>query len=698
MKNWLSILVLIAFSSFGQDVLTIDANSSILGVSVTERLSYFEDESATFSPQSFLEQKASLKAVRMTSRLENLDFRTSSFFIHFTLKNESGKDQSLVLETARPFTNRVNLYCVDTKETVRSGDAIPFDEKCLPTNFSALSLFIPAGQNREYVLQLTSEGENLSVPMVFFDQKEYLDVDSSRHLFIGIILGIFIFVIIIYSMFFVMLRERLFLIYVLYAACSVLLQFSVDGYMHEFVFTSGGYFAQHCVIILAGGTIILGMLYATGYLALTGTFRKIGALIIALVLVTLVLSLIPQIRFEIPYRLINGFSLLGLVFMMVTGIIQGRKRRVSSLFLIGLTFLVLGGFVFILGNLGIVDSPFITQNALKLGTLMEIIFLAILMAGRYKQLQEEREKAQQQLLLELEEKNTIVQEANIRLEEQVAERTMEIEEQRLLLKEKNEDFMASVTYAERIQSAVLSNEEKFRNLLPNSFVFFQPKDIVSGDFYWIDALEAGESNTDTLMGYVTADCTGHGVPGALVSLIGNHLLERGKETNGLLNTGRALDELSIGMNTALNSRYASKQIRDGMDLTLCVIDRKQRKLFFSGARNSAYVVRNGELMELKGDRKSIGFDPIEESHAFQSQEMDLQIGDMIYTCSDGYADQFGGEFGKKFMSKRLKELFIEVSGLPLEEQKNRLEEALTDWKGDAEQLDDILVIGVRIKD
>lgn len=689
MKYILLTLVLISFAVFSQDRLRIDKEGSILGVSVSEQMSYFEDESETFSPEEFLEKKSTLKKVEMSSRLENVDFKTSSIFIHFTLENTSGRDRSLVLETARPFTNYVSLYNVDTKNTVHSGDAIPFHSKCLQTNYSALMLFVPSGESREFVLHLNSEGENLSIPMVFFDRKEYMNVDSNRHMIIGIFLGIFIFVIIIYSVFFVMLKERLFLVYVGYAAFSGLLQFAIDGYMHPFIFTSGGYFTQHCVIIIAGGTVIFGMLYAMGYLSLTRIWRKIGSLIIAMVLIVMVLSLIPQIRFEITYRLINGFSLLGLIFMMVTGYIERKSQKVSHLFLIGLACLVLGGFVFILGNLGIIDSPLITQNALKTGTLLEMIFLAILMAGRYKSLQEEREKAQKELLTRLEEVNSM-------LEIQVEERTQEIENQRIQLAEKNEDFIASVTYAERIQSAVLSNEEKFKNLLPKSFIFFQPKDVVSGDFYWIDQLESENGKTSNFTAYVTADCTGHGVPGALVSIIGNHILEAVKASNGLLEPGRALDEVSIGMNTALNSRYSSRLLRDGMDLTLCVLDKKERKLHFSGARNSVYIVRKGELIEIKGDRKSIGFNPKEESHQFETHIIQLEIGDMIYTCSDGYADQFGGPRGKKFMSKKLKSLFIEMSLLPLPDQKIKLKETLEQWIWDREQLDDILVIGVEI--
>jgi len=684
MKSILTVLLLFfTLTCWGQDRLVIDGNASLLGRSLESEFTVYEslDDRASFD--DFLENKPGLKRDKLKGGDVIFDFSHSSFFIHFIVQNSSGEDKSLVLETARPFTNHVDLVCLNTKETLHSGDAIPFDSKCLPSHMSVLDLFIPKGESREYILRVKGEGENLLIPMVFYSKDTFVQVDSDRKIFIGIFLGIFLFVIIIYMAFFVMLKEKLFLVYVFYALFSGLLQFSVDGYMHEYVFTSGGYLTQHCVMFIAGAVVVLGLEYATRYLELAGFLKKVRIAIVVLVTIVVILSLIPQVPFELPFRMINGFSLVSLIFMIIAGFIQGRKRRVSALFLVGLSCLVLGGLVFVLGNLGVVNVPFITKNALKIGTLLEMIFLAILMAGRYKTLQQERENAQKQLLIQLEE-------ANEQLEIQVAERTKEIELQRAELKEKNEDFIASVTYAERIQSAVLSNAEKFKKLIPQSFVFIRPKDVVSGDFYWVDELDE-----DTI-GYVTADCTGHGVPGALVSIIGNHLLEFGKTSNGLLNPGKALDELSIGMNASLNSQYASEQIRDGMDLTLCLFDKKKAKLHFSGARNSAYIVRKGELIELKGDRKSIGFNPREESHTFKTQSVNLEEGDMIYTCSDGYADQFGGERGKKFMSKRLKKLFVEMSTLPLSEQREKLATTFREWVGDLEQLDDVLVIGVRV--
>ncbi|MFK7784233.1 MAG: 7TM diverse intracellular signaling domain-containing protein [Crocinitomicaceae bacterium] len=696
MKNCYLLLFLLSFSSFGQGQLTIDEACSILGTSVSNELSYFEDVSGTMSPNDFLEKKSTMKEVEITAGLENFDFTNSSFFIHFTLENQSGKDQLLVLETARPITNRVDLYCVDDETTVYSGDGIPFKEKSVPTNFSALNVSVPAGKTHEYVLHLTSDGENLTLPMVFFKQKDYVSMDSDRQLYMGIFLGIFLFVVIIYSAFFVLLKERLFLLYVVYAFFSGLMQISLDGYMHEFLFTSGGYFTHHCQLVLASLTVIIGMIYAMKYLTVTGRLRTVGWIIITIVGITMILSLVPGKLYEFTYLLINAFSLIGLVYMIVAALIQRRKKRdkVSKLFLIGLLFVGSGGLLFILGNFGVINAPLITLNSLKVGTVIEMIFLSIMMAGRYKELQEEREIAQQRLLIELKEKNRIAAETNERLEVEVEERTRQIEAQRMVLKEQNEDFLSSVIYANRIQSAVLSNEDKFRNILQDSFVLLKPKDVVSGDFYWIDELN-NEPN-DNRVAYVTADCTGHGVPGALVSIIGNHLLESVKASGSILDPGKALNELNVGMNGALNSKYSVEELQDGMDLTLCVVDFNTYKLSYSGAKNSVYIVRNNELIELKGQRKSIGFNPKADLYKFETRQFELQKNDIIYTCSDGYSDQFGGEKGKKFMTKRLRELFIEVSELPIEEQKGFLDATLMNWMKGHEQLDDILIVGVKV--
>lgn len=685
----LPILVLF-FPVLGQDVITVDNNQSgIFGTSIADQFTIYEVLDNSMDAETFLQQLNKLEGRKIDRRLENLDFTTSSFFIFFTIDNKTDRPLKLMLETARPITNEVLLYSVSEKTTVVSGDAMAFGHKTVPTNKSVLPLIIKSNDKQTYVLKLTSDGEALTLPMIFYDDNGFKQWESSRQLFSGIFFGIFIFVIIIYLTFYVLLREKLFLLYVVYVFFAGLLQMALDGYVHQYFLPSGGFWTQHSVIVIAGLAVLFALIYASGYLRLSGKLKWISNGLIAAIAVTMVISVIPGMLYKLAYPLINALSFVAMLYLLVAALILRKKNRLHRFFTLGLSMLVIGGLIFILGNVGWIDAPALTQQGLKIGTLMEIICLSILMAGRYKTLQEEKEKAQIQLLIELEE-------ANVRLEVEVAERTKEIEKQRLLLKKRNEDFVASVKYAERIQSAVLSNEDKFKSILPESFVVFRPKDIVSGDFYWVDTIEPSENWPNGLIVYATADCTGHGVPGAFVSIIGNHLLKLGKTNQSVQSPGEVLDFLNREINESLNSKYGREQIRDGMDITLCAIDLVKKELHFSGAKNSAYIVRNGEIIQLKGDRKAIGFDDSEDSHRFETKTASLKSGDVIYTFSDGFADQFGGPAQKKFMIKRLKQLFSELRDNPMDIQQQKLEKAFDDWKGDQEQVDDVLLIGVRI--
>lgn len=455
--------------------------------------------------------------------------------------------------------------------------------------------------------------------------------------------------------------------------------------------------AQHQVIVIAGMATLFVLLYAVQYLELVGRIRKITMAFAGLVLATILVSLIPGKPYEISYPLINGFSLIAVIFLLIVSLrIRRSNPKISRLFLIGLSALLCGALIFILGNFSVIHLPGPPQNALKLGSLIEIVCLSILMAGKYKTLQDEKEKAQQQLLIELEEKNQLAEQTNIRLESEVAARTKEIEKQRSLLKEKNEDIVASIKYAERIQKAVLSNEEKFKSILPDSFVVYFPKDIVSGDFFWIDRIQPNEHWPHGLIVYATADCTGHGVPGAFVSIICNNLLKLGKTRSEVNNPGEALDFANSEINESLNSEYVHEEIRDGMDVALCAIDPGTNTLHFAGARNGVFIVRGEELIEVKGDRKSIGGLAEGKDNHFSNQTVQLEVGDLLYTTSDGYLDQFGGPNGKKFTSKRFKQLLLSIAKEPLNHQQSTLENNFDIWKDEHEQVDDVLVIGVRI--
>lgn len=264
-----------------------------------------------------------------------------------------------------------------------------------------------------------------------------------------------------------------------------------------------------------------------------------------------------------------------------------------------------------------------------------------------------------------------------------------LQEQNTLIAFKNKEFTDSIRYASRIQQALLPSTEAILRQLPGAVVFFRPRDIVSGDFYWME-----QWGGKTLVAAV--DCTGHGVPGALMSMLGNNLLSQSVNVYGLNRPGPILNMINKGLAATLRKQHEEQTIRDGMDIALLAIDQKEMKIEFAGANNPLWLIRKGELTEFKGDKRPIGEYHGDAGAPFTNHEIPVQPGDMLYLFTDGYADQFGGREGKKFKYTRLKELLIGISALPVQEQEQRLEQALAEWQGGLDQVDDILVIGIRI--
>ena len=304
------------------------------------------------------------------------------------------------------------------------------------------------------------------------------------------------------------------------------------------------------------------------------------------------------------------------------------------------------------------------------------------------------------------------QKANLKLEQKNAtinRQKKKIEEQKANVEQKNKDITDSILYAQHIQQAILPANELIRELLPESFTLLKPKDIVSGDFYWLAGVrpQSGSSPLgragDELVVWAVADCTGHGVPGAFMSMIGNSLLDEIVIENGITEPDKMLNQLRDHIIKALGQEGITGEQQDGMDIALCnvdVVNGHARSLQFAGAYNPLWLVRKDELIEIKGDKQPIGI--YEKMEKFTKHEIELQKGDMLYTFSDGYADQFGGDAkseygeGQKFMKSKFKKLLLSIQDKPMEQQKQILDKTIEKWKGNIEQADDICVVGVRV--
>jgi serine phosphatase RsbU (regulator of sigma subunit) len=265
----------------------------------------------------------------------------------------------------------------------------------------------------------------------------------------------------------------------------------------------------------------------------------------------------------------------------------------------------------------------------------------------------------------------------------ISEQKSEMEFQKELVEAKNKDITDSMVYASSIQKAIITSEDYIKKMFSDFFVFYKPRDIVSGDFYWAYQTKAGKKLI------AVGDCTGHGVPGAMMSMLGTAFLNEIVVEKKIDTPAAILNSLRDQVKRSLNN----DKRRDGMDMSFCALD--GNTLTFCGANLPLYILRKGELIQLKGNKQPIGYLPTGEE-PFEEQSFELIEGDLIYLFSDGYADQFGGPKGKKFKYKTFRERIASISTLPIADQKKIIDDDFETWKGDLEQLDDVCVMGIKI--
>ena len=263
-----------------------------------------------------------------------------------------------------------------------------------------------------------------------------------------------------------------------------------------------------------------------------------------------------------------------------------------------------------------------------------------------------------------------------------------LEEKNELISHQKQEITDSIRYASRIQNAILPSENLLNTALKEHFVLFLPRDIVSGDFYWF-------TKKDNKMVLVAADCTGHGVPGAFMSMLGVSFLYEIVNKEGIMQPAQILNMLRELVKVTLSQTGKQNEQKDGMDISLSLLDLKKMRLEWAGAYNPLYLIRKGELIEYKADKMPVAIH-INDDKTFTNNEIELQAGDTFYMFSDGFPDQFGGQDGRKFMSKRFKELLVEINHLSMEEQKNTLHQAHLKWREGYEQIDDVVIFGVRV--
>ncbi len=291
----------------------------------------------------------------------------------------------------------------------------------------------------------------------------------------------------------------------------------------------------------------------------------------------------------------------------------------------------------------------------------------------------------------VQEKNVLVEASNIEIKKQ----KQEADRQREIVEEKNKEITDSINYAKRIQSAILPPNKLVKEYLQECFILYRPKDIVAGDFYWLEsfaqATDSEGANKSSVL-FAAADCTGHGVPGAMVSVVCNNGLNRSVREYGLHEPGKILDKTREIVISEFEK--SEEEVKDGMDIALCALDGSTLK--YAGAHNPLWIIRKDsqEIEEIKADKQPIG--KYDDPMPYTTHTIELNRGDSFYIFTDGFADQFGGDKGKKLKAKNFKQLLLSIQEESMEHQRELIDEAFENWRGNFEQLDDVCVIGVRV--
>lgn len=626
----------------------------------------------------------------------------SAYWIRYRVKNSADPSTKWLQEFYDSSIQKIFFYLPDSNGRYTEyvvGNEFSFDKKKLPhKNFV---FFLPdfAGKEITYYARIESDHLNFMLSVIrSYERFSYYSLNE--YYFLGIFYGLILMMAIYNFFIFFTTRDWTYLWYVLYVVSNALYSMSLDGTGFQYIWADLPEINPFVSSITLFLMVMFMLLYTETFLSLrtlAPAFYKILNFIIIFRIILFVaeFSLVPDLKNTM------FFDGAPLIFSYIAAILALRKGFVPArYFVVGVTLLFIG---FIVSNLTVnsifgisVPNNIFTVYCFNYGTVIQMMFLSFALADRIRVMKKEKDEAQFEIIRQLRENQEFKDNVNKELEQKVAERTGEVMHQKEEIEKQSrriaylyKEVTDSIETSKVIQQSILPSEKVIRLFLPNFFVLYKPKDIVSGDFYWF--------HVKNHKVYVAAvDCTGHGVAGAFMSLIGYNLLNQIMKEKSNDSAADILTKLNADVIKSLHQDEAGALSREGMDIALCVIDMSQKKIQFSGANNPLYHIRNKEITVFKADRNSIGIQRGGKVATFTNQEVEFQRGDSIYIFSDGYAGQIGGEDGnQKFMYPRFREQLINISDFPMEEQRSSLDRSIESWKKDQEQLDDILVMGFR---
>lgn len=665
---------------------------------LSKQLLVTEDKTKTLN----LTQALKLNYTPVIQKVPNFGFSNSSYWFKGTVINVTSQWQSPVIEIANPNIDIASLYVYSKKTGSHKktmGDLEPFAARGNKNKYYHFNLQLLPHDTLQFIINVQNSGEQFHVPMSIGSAAHFQEFESNEQLIFGVYFGFILFVLLLNGFFYYVLKDKSSLLYIGYLTALLFLQLSLTGFGFKYFWPNSVFLANHANPIFASISGFFLLIFAQDFLSIKSYLPKLNKWINFIKYYLLVVIITSWIDINEVYLFsvlsINGLVIVCVFIFIPTAIyILKQKFKPARFFIIAFIALIVSVLLFVLKNAGILPSNGITNYGLQIGSALEVLLLTLAVIDKFNQFKIDA-------FSRLEEVNDLKTRVNIRLEQKVKERTQKISKQNIVLETQKEEIVSSIRYAKRIQDSLLPPDEVLNELFDeNYFTYYQPKDIVSGDFYWAAPVTTSEDNAHRLSLAAVVDCTGHGVPGAFLSIVASNFLKQSLTEKDVNNTSEALNFLNQKIINTLNQSSNTETIvRDGMDVSLIAINYETNKLYYSGANNAIYIYRKTEgepeLTILNATKQSIGSvsdNPIN----YELQTFNLQAGDTIYLFSDGYADQFGGERDKKLNYKRFREILQTAFEMPINLQKNYLKTCFEAWRGTTEQTDDVCIMGIKI--
>lgn len=683
-------------------------------INIASKIEYIEDTEKNKTLQYFINNKQPINYKHCTETDLNFGYANANYWVKLNVLDVSGFNRQYYLFIDNPLVDSIDLYYVINNKIIfikKAGDLYNFNQREVEDNAFLFNLDIP--KLKPVTIYFHFRGnDNKLFPIHIIEKEYYHNLNNKKNILDGIFLGILIAMIIYNAFLSISLRDKNQYYYVLFMFSVLMVIVCLNGTGYRYIFIFNKYFANISNLFFIGCAALFCSRFIRRVFEMQTISKPINYLLsvhekISGVLIILsIISIFTQQIFIYVVILAAFITITTCINIIISGILGiYKKLRFAYFFSFGWFFLILGVFAYILRNIGILPTTIYTNYSIQAGLGIQAILLSFGLADRIRQIQKSEIKSQTELLDAIEFKRHTIEEQNELLEQKVIERIKDIEIQKEAiivqserinrinkeLEQKNLNITDSIRYASIIQSGMLPNYEILSSFFKDYFLIFKPRDIVSGDFYQVKQRR----------GYwiiAVADCTGHGVPGAFLSMLGiaslNEILS---QLNFALLTDKASEVLELmrgRIKSVLNQTSTTGLSRDGIDMSICVFDPATRMLHFSGAYSNLYILKNGDLIEYKGTACPIGYHNKERK--FENIIIEIDKGDKIYLFTDGIVDQMGGEPEKplKFNNSRMREMLESFNNIGFEQQKQIILSSFENWKGtENDQIDDILILG-----